>query len=288
MSSEVASTQFLSTPAGEPVETKKAVSASPSSFAELHTGVLQAIKSLIYYDDVTQSSVVFACGALFYTITHVFGFSVISLFSYMALTLVAISVGATLAAKAFEFAGYEVHPYVTKLQTVPSTGNILDEAAFLARARDFVALLNKAHTLWNTVLTMGDLKLTGKVVVALYVIARLFQVITVMTLSFLIFVVAMTAPAIYHQNQAVIDATLADVLLQSKTKFNELLAQAKASVGPAKDKAIAALNDLKVKVLAALSDLVSKMPPSVADKIKPYLPASSAAPVAEEEKPKTD
>ncbi len=283
MSSEM---QFA-TPAGEPVvEVKKSVS-SPSSLAELHTGALQAVKSLIYYEDVTQSSVVFACGTLFYVITHVFDYSVISLFSYMLLTLIAISVAAALAAKACVFAGYEVHPYITKLQTVPSSENILDEAAFLARARDLVAFVNKAHTLWNTVLTVGDVKLTAKVVVALYFTARLFQVITVMTLAFLVFVVAMTAPAIYHQNQAVIDAAVADFLLQAKTKFNELLEQAKASVGPAKEKAVAAVNELKTKVLAALSELVAKLPPAVGDKLKPYLPSAPVV-AATEEKPKSE
>jgi len=280
----------LSTPAGEPaVEVKKVVSTPSSSSSDLHTGTLQAIKSLIYYEDVTQSSVVFACGTLFYVITHVFDYSVISLFSYMLLTLIAISVGAALAAKAFVFAGYEVHPYVTKLQTLPSSENIIDEAAFLARARDLIAFVNKAHTLWNTVLTVGDIKLTAKVVLALYVVARLFQVITVMTLAFLVFVVAMTAPAIYHQNQAVIDAAVADFLLQAKTKFNELLEQAKASVGPAKEKALVALSELKAKVLAALSELVAKLPPAVGDKLKPYLPSPAAAVSAPaEEKPKTE
>lgn len=282
---QVEATPIITVPGGEDSSPLKKESTTPSTF-DLHSGVKAYVLHLVYWEDVTQSALVLCGGSLFYIITHIFDYSVISLASWMCLVLILLAMLSQVAAKLCVGFGYPVHPLLVKFQHSSTQDNLLDEALVLSKAREFSALVNKVHKLWNLVLSCSDLKLSFQAAFALWLVAAVFQRVTLMTLLFVVFSIGMTAPYGYHNNQKEIDAAVKSALEQLKAKSSEALANFKAQVGPAKEAALVKVAELKAKALVVLQDLVAKLPPNVQAKLAPYV--SAASPVVEAETKKND
>jgi hypothetical protein len=206
----------------------------------------------------------------------------------MLLVLILLAMISQLAAKLCVGFGYPVHPLLVKFQHSSSQDNLLDEALVLSKARELAALVNKGHKLWNLVLSCSDLKLSSQAVFALWLVAAVFQRVTVMTFLFAVFFVGMTAPYGYHNNQKEIDAAVKSALDQLKAKSAEALSNFRAQVGPAKEAALVKIAELKAKALVVVQDLVAKLPPNVQSKLAPYVSVPAAAPVVEAETKKND
>jgi hypothetical protein len=247
---------------------------------ELHTGVKAVVLSLVYWENSIQSALVLSAGSLFYIITHVYDYSVISLSCWILLVLISLSVTSSLATRGLHMLGYPGHPLLTKLHTPVST-DLIEESALVARAKELAVLINLLYKQWNVILGGSDSKLTAKAAGALFLTAFIMQRLSVMTLVFLVFFGGMTAPRFYQEHQYQIDQLVEKVQTEVKARTAEHVEKLMAKVNPAVDAAFGKVEEAKVKLLVVLQQVVAKVPAPYADKLKAFLPVSSPSTTTE-------
>ena len=238
----------------------------------------------MFWENKVQSGIVLAGGSLFYLIVHVFDYPLISLVAWCLLVVLALALVAKVATYLCTKLGYPVHPLLLHLQR-PVVGDLVQEDALVARAKELTNLLNLVFKQWNTVLAFDDVILSFKVAAALFVVASFFQVMSVQTLIFLTFFFGMTLPHLYFQNQTEVDAFVSKALTEAKTKSSEVYEQVKSQYEPAKVKVLDALTNAKTQAFVFLHQNASKLPAPYAEKIAPYFAtATVSVPVAEDKK----
>lgn len=255
----------------------------PETTESFHIGVKLALTKLMYWDDILQSALVLAGGSMFYLLTHILDYPMISLGSWVLIVFISLSAIAKFVTLFMGAIGMTPYPMLARLQAgVPSP--LFEESAVIRRTKEFVAISNMIVSQWNDVLAFSDVVMTTKVVLALYAAVRLFQVISLTTLMFTAFTIGMIVPKVYHDNQSEIDAATLKVLTEMKVKLAELKEKTIVVRGEICVKSQAALedgkikyNELKVLLHAKLVELIASLPPHISAKVTPYLPVSLVA-----------
>jgi len=170
------------------------------------------VMNFLSWKDPIQTGVVFGNVSVFFILTTLGGYTVLSVVSYILLLLVIVSFMVKLVGKFYAPAA--------KLQ-IPTLA--LSEETVGDYVETFVELVNRALAAFTAVFSGSDFLLSAKFAGGLYVTAKVGNWLSGTALMFTAFLLAFTVPKVYEMNKAKIDEVLALVMEKVSAGFNEVL-----------------------------------------------------------------
>lgn len=106
----------------------------------------------------------------------------------------------------------------------------VSEASVVAVAKSAATVLNELLAVYSIALSANNAVYSGVCIVSLWVLARVFRLVSGLALAWLLTVLAFVLPTVYRQNQAVIDAQVAHAAALVKGYMQTALARGKGLV----------------------------------------------------------
>jgi len=163
--------------------------------------------ALLHWNDPVQSALVFGIGNFFFFLITYGEYSVITLFSYLALALVFVCgayVYGTMLRAHFKKEKAE-NPFQAKLKNP----YVATKFSLEAHSDSAIGLINDAAHLWRSVLYFTDASFSLKFAFALWVLSVIGKLFSGITLLYMTFITAFIWPRIYREKQAQIDEAYA-------------------------------------------------------------------------------
>jgi len=167
----------------------------------------QQVSALLHWNDPVQSALVFGIGNFFFFLITYGEYSVLTLFSYLAMALIFVCgayVYGTMLRAHFKKEKAE-NPFQAKL----NNPFVASKFSLEPHADSIIGLINDAAHLWRSVLYFTESSFSLKVAFALWVLSVLGKVFSGLTLLYMTFLTAFIWPRIYQEKQAQIDEAYA-------------------------------------------------------------------------------
>jgi len=174
--------------------------------------VFNQVSGLLHWNDPVQSALVFGIGNFFFFLITYGEYSILTLFSYLALALIFVCgayVYGTMLRAHFKKEKAE-NPFQAKL----SNPYVASKFSLEPHAESIIGLINDFAQLWRDVLYFTDSTFSLKIAFAIWVLSVLGKVFSGLTLIYMTFLTAFIWPRIYHEKKAQIDELYA--LAESK------------------------------------------------------------------------
>jgi len=181
------------------------------------------VSGLLHWNDPVQSALVFGIGNFFFFLITYGEYSILTLFSYLALALIFVCgayVYGTMLRAHFKKEKAE-NPFQAKL----SNPFVASKFSLEPHAESIIGLINDSAELWRSVLYFTDSTFSLKFAFAIWVLSVLGKVFSGLTLIYMSFLTAFIWPRIYHEKKAQIDELYA--LAEGKIKHYVALALSK-------------------------------------------------------------
>jgi len=167
----------------------------------------QHVSGLVHWHDPVQSALVFGIGNFFFFLITYGEYSVLTLLSYLALSLIFVCGGyvyVTMLRAHFNKEKAE-NPFQAKLKDP----FVATKFSLEPHADSIIGLINDSAHLWRSVLYFTDSSFSLKFAFAIWVLSVLGKLFSGLTLLYMTFLTAFIWPRIYQEKQAQIDEAYA-------------------------------------------------------------------------------
>jgi len=165
------------------------------------------VSGLLHWNDPVQSALVFGIGNFFFFLITYGEYSILTLFSYLALALIFVCgayVYGTMLRAHFKKEKAE-NPFQAKLKNP----FVASKFSLEPHAESIIGLINDVAHLWRSVLYFTDTSFSLKFAFAIWVLSVLGKLFSGLTLLYMTFLTAFIWPRIYQEKQAQIDEVYA-------------------------------------------------------------------------------
>jgi len=167
----------------------------------------QQVSALLHWNDPVQSALVFGIGNFFFFLITYGEYSILTLLSYLALSLIFVCGGyvyVTMLRAHFNKEKAE-NPFQAKLKDP----FVATKFSLEPHADSIIGIINDTAHLWRSVLYFTDSAFSLKFAFAIWVLSVLGKLFSGLTLLYMTFLTAFIWPRIYQEKQAQIDEAYA-------------------------------------------------------------------------------